>query len=283
MLFLICHVNENMSTGLKKDQTITKHKNAPLLIRKASDKKIISFIDTGHTRTMKAQLRRYNRLLYETPIELGKQLLGPCQKRVHRVFNKGKWCLGGRFYGGLWHHCKKDLRKTIRINGESTVELDYSSLHAHMAYAIKKLPKPEGDLYELPGISDRKYGKKAFLMMLNATTKRKAMGAYNDDDEIKEDPNSPPASAVIGKLIEKHHPVIQQMFFKGLGLKFQYRDSKISETILKVLTKENIPCLSVHDSFIVQKKYQKRLTEVMTFAYQQEMGSESKVPKIDIK
>lgn len=62
------------------------------------------------------------------------------------------------------------------------------------------------------------------------------------------------------------------MLFKGSGIGLQIYESEIAERILKVLTREGICCLSVHDSFIVQEQYRDRLYDVMTDSFKKVMG-----------
>jgi hypothetical protein len=259
------------------DTQVFKHPDAPLLVLKDSEKNLVSYKDTGNTKRMKAVLRRYNRLLDDTVIELDGNILGPTDKHVHRVFNQGKWCLGGRFYGAAWHTCKKESRYGIRINGEPTVEPDYSALHAVLMYSIKGIPMPLGDLYDLPGIQDRKYGKVAMLIMINAGDRQEATGAYNK--EFKGDPGKPKAAEVFDKIMEKHPPEIQKMFFTGTGLKLQYMDSKLAEAVINTLTKDDIPCLSVHDSFVIQERHQGRLEQLMLEVFRDQWGEVDR-PKV---
>ena len=56
---------------------------------------------------------------------------------VYRVFNNRSWKQGGRFYGGFWQHIPRQYRRHIRIDGEPTVEVDYSSHHPVLLYARK--------------------------------------------------------------------------------------------------------------------------------------------------
>ena len=57
-------------------------------------------------------------------------------KFVRRVFNTGTFDDGGRFYGGWWQLIDGSYRKDIRTNNVPTVEIDYSSLHVSLAYAM---------------------------------------------------------------------------------------------------------------------------------------------------
>ena len=47
-------------------------------------------------------------------------------KSLFRQFNYGGFEAGGRMYGAWWVNCPSDLRPLITINGEATVELDFS-------------------------------------------------------------------------------------------------------------------------------------------------------------
>lgn len=258
--------------------TVCKHPDAPLLIMKDAEKRMVSYRDTGNTRAMKAQLRRCNKLLAETVVELGGAVLGPGDKYVYRVFNQGKWSLGGRFYGAAWHTCEKELRDTILINGEPTVEPDYSSLHPCLMYALAKLQMPDGDMYDLPGIEDRDYGKIALLIMVNAENRRAATGAFNE--KFKDDPDRPKASEVFDKILEKHPPEIQKMFFSGIGLKLQRLDSRLAETIIDTMTREGIPSLSVHDSFRVPESHGDKLIKVMKGTFIEQWGDQVTPPRV---
>src|SRR5947207_9185465 len=62
------------------------------------------------------------------PIELsGRSLV--------RIFNDGSFERGGRFYGGWWQGVPQHYRMHITIDGEPTVEADYSAIHPRLLYA----------------------------------------------------------------------------------------------------------------------------------------------------
>ncbi len=147
-----------------------------------------------------------------------------------------------------------------------------------MMYAMARLRMPEGDLYDLPDIPDRKYGKVAMLIMVNAENRRKATGAYND--EFRGDADKPKASDVFNKILEKHPPEIQKMFFSGIGGELQNKDSRLAEAIIDTLTREGIPCLSVHDSFRIQERYADKLVEIMASVFRNQWGESVRIPNI---
>ena len=51
-------------------------------------------------------------------------------------------------------------------------------------------------------------------------------------------------------------------------------DSMITEAILMRLMKENIPCLPIHDSYIVGAQYRDVLEQAMIVEYEKVMGFE---------
>ena len=73
-------------------------------------------------------------------------------------------------------------------------------------------------------------------------------------------------------MIMQTHKKIEKYFNTGIGVKLQYRDSKIAERILKHFTRKKIVCLCIHDSFIVQEQFKDELIEVMRREYKKEIG-----------
>lgn len=69
--------------------------------------------------------------------------------QLRRIFARGSFEMGGRFYGGWWQFIPSDYRGYITINGQPTVEVDYSELHPRLMYLQANLAMPEGDLYDL--------------------------------------------------------------------------------------------------------------------------------------
>lgn len=200
------------------------------------------------------------------------------QKRLYRVFNDGKFNLGGRFYGGWWQNAPKELRKVILINGEKTVERDYKAIHPSIIYIKETGGLPDGDPYEVPGYVGnkivRKFLKKATLSMMNALTYKKGLKAANNDltksKKFTMDEKSLIRSIGINKLLILHketHPVFWKYMGKDMGKKLQYWDSQIAESVLIELTNKRIPCLPVHDSFITEKKHEAILIEAMKQAF----------------
>lgn len=73
------------------------------------------------------------------------------------------------------------------------------------------------------------------------------------------------------------HIRINKFLNSDIGLTLQYKDSKIAEDILKHFTKKGIPCLPIHDSFIVPNKYKDELIETMHEVYIKHFGFKPKL------
>ena len=62
-------------------------------------------------------------------------------------FNNESFEDGGRFYGGWWQSIPSEYRKYISLNGDLTIEMDYSSIHIHLLYAELQSHCPHKDHY----------------------------------------------------------------------------------------------------------------------------------------
>jgi len=75
---------------------------------------------------------------------------------LRRVFSRGSMERGGRFYGGWWQFIPSEFREFITINGQPTVEIDFSELHPRLLYLEQGLEPPSGDLYDIGLVIDGK-------------------------------------------------------------------------------------------------------------------------------
>ncbi len=62
--------------------------------------------------------------------------------------------------------------------------------------------------------------------------------------------------------MNKHEP-IRNLFDAETGLRLQRQDSDISEAILTIFSKQDIPILGVHDSYIVASEFKEKLRMAM--------------------
>jgi hypothetical protein len=217
--------------------------------------------------------------------------------KLHRVFNdvdpeNVSLDYGGRFYGGWWQSVKKTHRPCITIDGEPTVEYDYSSFHPRMLYHYMDLPA-YGDLYVIPALIEaangfdpaklRKTTKKLLNILINATRRQITRNLKRPREELLDHweielPDHLSVTDVI-KMIEEHHAPIRAHFGTRAGLWLQRLDSRICEYILVAGMNDWIPVLPIHDSFVVRKQDANWVHIKMIEAYRELLGDHR--PKIE--
>jgi hypothetical protein len=193
------------------------------------------------------------------PIDLGNRYL-------YRVFNDGSFQMGGRFYGGWWQNVPSDIRPYIRINGKLTVEIDYSSLHPRMLFAMEGLEAPD-DLYDV-GLDPtfRDAVKQTFNAMINAPSNRiNPVSSFDADATGMSWPE-------FRETVRQGFGPIAKYFGTGEGIRLQRLDSDILEKVMLHFAEHDIPCLPIHDSVIMHHGYAEELEDVMGRAFEDMTG-----------
>ena len=245
------------------------------LIRlKDQKKQLTEYNDTEFTNSERAFLAKYNAMIAGCDIQFGNDqaLLSSdgtkpdfSAKHLYRVFNNGRFDHGGRFYGGWWQRINADRRSHIIIDGEETIEIDYSAMHCRMCYDLsgKSLPH-DVDPYLIPGSEHlRDAVKFAFLVLFNLSPGQRARA----DDKVKGMINNRTSFRDLLLAVERHHQPIKEWFRSGRGVELQWLDSKIASSVMGFCVNHGIPCLPIHDSFIVPSSARKQLVHAMEHAY----------------
>ena len=200
-------------------------------------------------------------------------------KKLYRVFNNKSFELGGRFYGALYQTMPKEFRKDIFIDGEPTVELDYAAHHIRIPYHQEGIDYREDPYLALTDDpEERSIFKKLLLIALNAETEKKAVRGFRDACiSAAKKMNIALTNKNICGLLERvraTHNQIAGYINSGAGCRLQNLDSQITEAILMRMTDMAIPCLPVHDSYIVPRQHEDRLRDVMVGEYKAVLGFE---------
>jgi hypothetical protein len=238
---------------------------------------LTDYKDTDAINKKRGMIEKHNKILAKSTITLSKnpdthrnRIVDFSNHSYHRIFNHNSFSLHGRFYGPWWQSLKSHERKHIKINEEAVVELDYGSLHVHLAYSKLGIDYgQDNDPYSIKGI-DTKYREVIKLATLTSLNMKNAKYfSQTMTKRLQEDglyiPNVP-YKDIKTAILKKHHP-IKEFFFSGVGLELMYVDSCITEYIMKKFTTKKIPVLSIHDSYIVGKSYKNLLIEIMTSAF----------------
>jgi len=255
-------------------------------IRLKKNNKHVDYKETSATLKLRNRLEKYNQVLHQSNINVNisnkkkdeildnaDSLIDFSKQSYHRIFSNNSFKKHGRYYGPWWQSLKGDLRKYITINNKPTIELDYSSLHIHLLYSkqkknYEKIFGKDSDPYELEGLdkSYRKIIKVAFLVSLNMKNKKNYVQTVSrrlEEEDLFE--KNIPYKEIIKQIMLKHE-IISSYFFSGIGLDLMYLDSLLTDYITGKFTKSQIPILSIHDSYIVDRKHEKQLRETMTKA-----------------
>lgn len=194
----------------------------------------------------------------------------------------GGWKRGGRLYArsvyGMvdYQHLSKSQRSTIRINGEKTVEVDYSCLHLSMMYAKCGL-QLDKDAYAWCG--DRALAKKLTIICLNNGSRASAVASCKKFlSENGYDTMQNNVQSMINAMIQYHFPIRYAFFSKAhTAVSMQHDDSNIMMGVLNACRKRNIPALPVHDSVIVPMSRKESAIRIMKEQYKAYTGFEIEV------
>ena len=188
--------------------------------------------------------------------------------QLRRIFARGSLKHCGRFYGPWWQGIPSTLRSRIRIDGESTIELDFGSTIVTLLYAREGCELP-ADPYDL-GINPESDPDKRELIKKYTAALLNAKGKYG---LCREDLQKLGVSQIkLRSLVEQKHHQIKHHFGTGIGLELMFTESEIALRIMLTLLQENIAVLPIHDGFIVQAQHESRLRAVMMDCFEQISG-----------
>jgi hypothetical protein len=272
---------------------ICEHPDAEGLRLRDENKDPIEFDETDITRQMRGNLRIINRALLRNWADLelptnefdgvgwlmltdaDRLPLDLSRRTLYRVFNNRSFEQGGRFYGAWWQSVPREYRRLIRINGKHTVELDYRAIHPRILYALEGIACPD-DPYDI-GLDPkhRDLVKEVLNKMINAPDRFMKPEGFDSAGLAM-------TFAEFQALIREKHETIAKYFKTGFGLKAQFIDSQIAERVLLHFAKHDIPCLPIHDSFIMHHGYETELDGEMRKAFREVTDQEGAI-KVEVR
>jgi hypothetical protein len=243
---------------------------------------LVDYSDTEQTRRSRRKLEEINEFLRATegglqghpiregdPLRVANANLLVASIQLHRVFNRSRFSLGGRFYGGWWQNVPSETRENITISGKATVELDYPWHHASLMY-VETGSSMQGDPYDLENWP-RWLVKIALHALVNADVPLAALRAIAN--EIDGEGAYAKAKMLVEELGVRHRS-IAPFFGTGAGLRLMRRDSDMTESIMLRLNRKGMAVLPIHDSYIVvdRSKEKGELMEAMAGALRDSVG-----------
>jgi hypothetical protein len=264
-----------------------QYKPLELIVLRDADGNPIDYRDNRETRAMRQRLTELNEALLSQQIGLGDRIIregdrlangGRAQAQLHRVFHRGDFAKGGRFYGGHWQNIPAEGgRDQITINGQPTIEIDYRGLHIRLLYqeAGKEMP---ADPYDF---APRHQAKLALLIAINARSHLSAVRALADALRTDSSVSDPFVTADrLLRAAKARHPDIAWALASDAGVRLMRRDSELAERVMfETVRAIGIVPLAVHDSFIVPTSEEERLMETMEAA----ISCKNNTPKVPCK
>jgi hypothetical protein len=176
----------------------------------------------------------------------------------------------GRIHGGAWQMIPAVFRRGILIDGQDTVELDYSAQVVHIIAGLEGI-QLTGDPYAIPlPFTDydpdfaREVVKSAIVIMLNTSNLKAMNGALRN--KFRDDPrteNCPILPKPIRECILAHHPFLKDYAVKGIGKDLFMYDAEIARQIIQTFLDAGKVVLPIHDGFVVKRSDEDLLRETM--------------------
>lgn len=259
-----------------------------VIVMRNKDHKEIQFKMTDELKKAKSLLDSYNKLALNINFRV-KDSDKFLKVQGYKVYNSSSDQHGGRTYleGGSIQTMKAIDRKSILIDDEECVEYDFSALHPSLLCEMIRFQMPDDfkpygiklDGYDADIL--RKIAKQALLIMINTSSKQQAQSALrlwvrnNFDVETLHSEGKVPFTIDTCQILDKlfqHNHMIRDFLCNEFSSGLQNTDSKIMDHILDHYATRNIVVIPIHDSIIIQKRYEDTAVKVMTEAYRAVMG-----------
>lgn len=152
----------------------------------------------------------------------------------------------------------KEVRATMRIDGEPAAEWDYSGMHPRMLYRRAGITELEGDPYKpdevMPGCEVagvRRFTKRALNACLNCRTRPAAHSAIanmlKNNAELRGAVG--PVAVFTDRVLAAHAP-IAPYFFTGVGMELMTADGTVMLEVMKQHRDAGKPALPIHDAVV---------------------------------
>jgi hypothetical protein len=255
-------------------ETATLYDPLEIILLRDANGDLVNYQDNRKIRAMRKRLVTINEGLASQQIALDGRIIrqgdmlengGRARAQLHRVFHRGDFGLGGRFYGAHWQNIGN--RHGLTINGYETVEEDFTGIHIKLLYQEvgKKMPDDPYDFSE-----HRKAAKLAMLIGINARNPTSAVRALADTIRRRMPSIGEPYGTAkrLLRAAKARHPDIAHAFCSDAGVRLMHKDAEIAERVMMEMVRATgIVPLAVHDSFIVPASQRSKLMETMDKAF----------------
>ena len=157
----------------------------------------------------------------------------------------------------------KDVRRTMRIDGEPVAEFDFSGMHPRMLYRRANCKPIDGDVYQpelvLPGCHAepgvRGFIKRATNICFNCKSRAKANSSISNilrrdaqlDGMVEAEVGD--VWGLVDRILEVHRP-IYKFFFTCVGMELMTMDGTVMLAIMRAFRDARKPALPIHDAVV---------------------------------
>jgi hypothetical protein len=231
--------------------------------------------DTPATQEYRAEMQIMNLWLAEADIALDEAVLKPHkivdwnERRLRRIFTRGRFDSGGRLFGGFWQDLTKNQRREgLIIDDEQAVELDYGQMTPRILYGLVRSTPPPHDLDVIPGFEFHRRGVKKVMNAMLFANKR----LFRMPQGVRLEFSLEHRMDEVMRAIEAAHPALKDYFFTGIGHYTQFRESEILVDVLVALKQMNIIGLPIHDAVMVPASKRGEVRDIMLSVFHDHTG-----------
>lgn len=247
--------------------------------------RLCGYDDTPETEAMRARLNEINTKLDATRIATTRQLVVHDRKpeyqgrrvRLHRIFGRGGFEYGGRFYGGWWQNIRSHARATIMLDGQHTIEADFRGFNPAVLLSEAGQPIPEDPYARIVGVDAptkfRDHAKTTLAAFLNSKS-----GTTEEPRNFDSARWGMTAEDFRQKVLDAF-PMVPDLLATDKGMILQRLEADLAEAIMLHFVRQGHAILPIHDAFIVQAHLERELVQVMEDTFKARLG---KVPNVKV-
>ena len=190
-----------------------------------------------------------------------------------------------RMHGAFWQLMPSGYRHLVRVDGEKTACLDYSSQVLNIAASLNGYQLPE-DAYNIDlgnffinSIDTKNLIKSAVVIFLNTSDKKSGYGALRSALRTTYTSGSFPVrltneffDQVVTHLVY-NYPFLEQYLLKNHGHDFFAEDAEIARSIIQKFLDHDKVVLPIHDGFMVAVSDRDLLHETMHKVWRDRFGT----------
>ena len=224
------------------------------------------------------QIRKANKLYEDNEITFNGDVCCVIYKRRF----EDSLNFAGRWYTiGTFQTEDKTLRRTIKIRGQDTTEVDFRYIHPAIFATLSGIDLPEEyDPYsvayllntKLPFNKVRELAKQGLMSLFYANNRGTAL--YEIRNNLRKEGVTCITDKCLLEALEEHNFFLHDYFYNKENWKIaQFVDSQIATHIIMHFTDKQEVCLSYHDSFIVKRELQEELILTMEDSWMRVLGN----------